>query len=286
MNRIQMLGLCRFSYPTGGDGFSEVPGDLDANIARLYDPARLAQRFWFFETLCLPLLAAQTDPDFQILLIHGAALPQPWRDRLRAAVAPLPQIRLSAQPEGLPHRETCNRLMRAARDPEARAVGEFTMDDDDGVAPDFIARARADFDLLRPLWRQGKRLALDYNSGLAIRAPKGGAGRGDLKVAPVQADFWAPGLVIFSGPRSTRSIQDFNHRRVWSRIPSVTLPQPPMFLRGSHDSNDSRVDKRLAASRRGDGVEGPEILADRFGLDAATLQDSWRAFARTSPPAG
>ena len=286
MTRLQMLGLCRFSYPTGGDGFSEVRDDLDANIARLYEPSRLAQRFWFFETLCLPLLAAQTDPDFQVVLIYGEALPQPWRARLLEVVARVPQISPVALPEGLPHREACSRVIRAARDPEARVVGEFTMDDDDGVAPDFIARAREDFAPLRGLWRQGKRMALDYNSGLAIRAP-GQGGAGDIAITPVQADFWAPGLVIFTGPRSTRSLQDFNHRRVWARIPSVSLPDPPMFLRGSHDSNDSRVEKRLSGSRRGGAADGPTILADRFGLDEGALKASWRAFRATPiPPAG
>ncbi|WP_010141960.1 glycosyltransferase [Oceanicola sp. S124] len=272
MSHIQMLGLCRFSYPTGGDGFEGAGGGLAANVARLYDPARLARRFWFFEEICLPTLAAQSDPDFTLLLLHGEALPEPWLSRLQRAIAPLPQIRALALPEGRPHAETCREAMRAARDPEARVVGEFTLDDDDGLAPDFIAEARAQFAPLRPLWKLRKRAALDFNGGMVVQA-----GAGGIALTPVQADFWAPGLVVFFAPRSTRSIQDYNHRRLWSRMPALTLPEPVMFLRGSHDSNDSRLERRLPGLQRGGAeAESPDaLLQSRFGLDAAALRRSW-----------
>ena len=271
-----MLGLCRFSYPTGGDGFDGVLEDPAANRARLYDPARLSLRFWFFETLCLPTLRAQTDPDFTVVLLYGEGLPQPWKGRLLALVADVPQIRPVALPEGLPHLEACGELMRAARDPEARVVGEFSVDDDDGLALDFIATARARFEQLRPIWREDKRAALDFSGGLAVDA------RGDgLVLSPVQADFWAPALVVFCAPRSSRSIQNYNHKRVWSRVPSLSLPKPVMFLRGAHHANDSRVARRLGASISRSGPAPEEVLKDRFGLSAEALQLRWREFLAT-----
>ena len=274
MSHIQMLGLCRFSYPTGGDGFDQAGPDLASNAARLYDPARLATRFWFFENLCLPTLAAQSDRDFTLVLIYGEGLPEPWAARLLRAVAGVPQIRPVALPEGQPHTTVCREAMHAARDPEARAVGEFTLDDDDGLARDFIAGARANFAHLLPLWRLRKRAALDFNGGLAVQA-----GAGGIELTAVQADFWAPGLVVFFAPRSTRSIQDYNHRRLWSRMPALTLPEPVMFLRGSHASSDSRLARRLPGLQRGGAeAETPDaLLRSRFGLDAATLRRSWAA---------
>lgn len=283
MRQIQMLGLCRFSYPTGGDGFDGSAPDLGADMARLYDPARLALRFWFFENICLPTLAAQSDPDFTVLLIYGEALPEPWRSRLLQAIASVPQIRPLARPEGQPHAALCRDAMHAARDPEARAVGEFTIDDDDGLAFDFIAEARAGFGHLRPLWRARKRAALDFNGGLTLAAQSGAGG---LTLQAVQAEFWAPGLVVFFGPRSTRSIQDYNHRRLWGRMPALTLPEPVMFLRGSHNTNDSRLDRRLPGLGRGRDNESPEaLLQTRFGLDADILAQSW-ATAPVDRPRG
>lgn len=277
-----MLGLCRFSYPTGGDGFDGSAADLGANRARLHDPARLALRFWFFEEICLPTLAAQTDPDFTVLLIYGEGLPDPWKTRLLQAISAVPQIRPLARPEGLTHGALCRAAMQEARDPEARAVGEFTIDDDDGLASDFIAEARAGFAPLRPLWRARKRAALDFNGGLVLDT---GAATGPT-LSAVQAEFWAPALVVFFGPRSSRSIQDYNHRRLWGRMPALTLPEPVMFLRGSHESNDSRLERRLPGLGRGAGGQmgdaGPEtLLAERFGLDAGQLAQSWATRALT-----
>lgn len=269
MSKIQMLGLCRFSYPTAGDGFESALTDPEANMARLYDPARLALRFWFFENICLPGLAAQRDRDFTVVLAHGEQLPQPWQQRLRRAIAQVPQIVVVPIPEGLPHRDVCNTLMRGARDTEARAIGEFTVDDDDGLAPDFITRAREAFSMIRPAWRENGRAAVDFNAGLVIRTI------GGLQVEPVKAPQWAPALTVFCRPGSTRSIQDFNHRRLWGRMPVLSFPDPMMFLRGVHGENDSRIGgKSFGAS---DGRLAEHALMERFGIDAAVLRESWRS---------
>ncbi|WP_163848878.1 glycosyltransferase [Pseudooceanicola aestuarii] len=294
MSRVQLLGLCRFSYPTALDGFSVLGTDAARNRARLYDPARLALRFWFFERICLPSLAAQQDPEFTVLLLHDAALPEPWLTRLRDAIAPLPQVVAVPRPAGLPHKGTCRDILRAARDPQARAVAEFTIDDDDALAVDFTARTRAAFGVLRPLWRDVGRTAVDFNSGLVLRATGGLAERRAegaptatppamppqprLGVEPVQAHLWAPGTAIYHRPRSTRSIQDFNHRRLWSRIPTLSLPEPVMYLRGAHGTNDSNVARARPTGEAGQDVaseQGAQVLRDRFGLDLDALLRDW-----------
>ncbi|MCP3879258.1 MAG: hypothetical protein GY701_12850, partial [Sulfitobacter sp.] len=50
---MQVLGLCRFSYPALG-GFQVGHDSTADRIAYLYDPARLEERFRLFETVALP----------------------------------------------------------------------------------------------------------------------------------------------------------------------------------------------------------------------------------------
>ena len=68
---MQVLGLCRFSYPALG-GFQVGHDSTADRIAYLYDPARLEERFRLFETVALPCLMAQTDPDFEMIVLVGA----------------------------------------------------------------------------------------------------------------------------------------------------------------------------------------------------------------------
>ena len=70
--RGQILALCRFSY-LGGRGFQVEHGSLAARRAFLYDPARLARRWFWFENVALPAFIAQTDPDFTLVVMTGAA---------------------------------------------------------------------------------------------------------------------------------------------------------------------------------------------------------------------
>ena len=53
---MQVIGLCRFSYPAIG-GFQVDHPDIAARIAYLYGPARMEERFATFETLTLPPLS-------------------------------------------------------------------------------------------------------------------------------------------------------------------------------------------------------------------------------------
>ena len=59
---MQVIGLCRFSYP-GEGGFQVAHASLEKRIAYLYAPERLEERFRFLECFNLPSIRAQLDPD-------------------------------------------------------------------------------------------------------------------------------------------------------------------------------------------------------------------------------
>ena len=82
---MQVLGICRFSYP-GVGGFQVEHETLEDRIAYLYAPERMEERFRTFETITLPPLRAQTDADFTLLVVIGESLPEHYHSRLMALV--------------------------------------------------------------------------------------------------------------------------------------------------------------------------------------------------------
>ena len=116
--RAQLLGLCRFSY-LGGRGFQVRHGSTSERRAFLYDPARLARRWAWFEAVTLPGLLGQTDPDFTLVVMTGPDLPQPWLGRLHEIAAAHPQIRLALVPPMDHHRTACARALHPQIDPAA-----------------------------------------------------------------------------------------------------------------------------------------------------------------------
>ena len=171
--RAPLLGLCRFSH-LGGRGFQVEHRSLDERRAFLYDPARLARRWVWFESVTLPGLIRQTDPDYTLVVMTGPDLPQPWLGRLREIAAAHPQIRLELVPPMEHPRAACAHAIHPHIDPAAEWVGQFKQDDD-GVAVDFVARARRDLRLLMPLLKRDGRGWCDYMKGVILRATKTGS---------------------------------------------------------------------------------------------------------------
>ena len=62
---MQVIGICRFSYPAEG-GFQRLHESLEERCAYLYEDERLNKRFATLETVTLPSIRAQTD----LSLIH------------------------------------------------------------------------------------------------------------------------------------------------------------------------------------------------------------------------
>ena len=275
---VQILGLCRFSYPSSVEGFQKTDASPEALRTRLYAPRRLAERLVWFEHVALPAMRRQTDPAFTLVVMAGEQLPQPFRARLEALVAGLPQGRLVFLPEGQVHRLACRLVMQAHRDRAARAVGEFRLDDDDAVGTGFVADLRARFAIAEAMHDETGRVAVDYSRGLLLMQTDGA-----LSTAPVQARLWTPALAIFRRPDDPISLLDHNHLDTWKLMPVLTLLHPVMFVRGVHMDNDSGLVRRLDRLDRY-GLE-PERMARlvraRFALDLSAMETALAAI----PPA-
>jgi hypothetical protein len=275
---VQVLGLCRFSYPAALEGFQTRHDTMEARRAALYAPRRLETRLFWFEHILLPGIRAQTGQDFTLLLLMGEDLPDPWHTRLRALIDPVPQIRPVYRPTG-PHRQVYRDILKAARDPEARAVAEFRLDDDDAVALNYVTNIRRSFAQLRALWRSNGRLALDQGKGVVVEA-KGE----DISLTPLLAHCWAPALTVYLRPADRACVMDCPHQRVWQRMPLVSFTDQVMFLRGSHATNDSPISLTGTHPAELDPAELPGLVKRRFGVDIDAFGQGWAALQRGFRP--
>jgi hypothetical protein len=229
---MQVIGLCRFSYPAEG-GFQVEHATTQERIAYLYAPARIEARFRHFETICLPGLQAQTDPDFTFLILIGDAMPDRYRDRLQALVAEFPQAKIVARPPG-PHRKVCQEVINAARDMTLPCL-QFRHDDDDAVALSFVERLRAAAQDCAPLLRKHRLVGFDWNRGYVARPDAQGL-CGTVQVTP----YWGVAQAVAVQPGVGQTIMNFGHAKIMRFMPTVTFTDEVMYLRGHNDHNDSR----------------------------------------------
>ncbi len=268
----QIVGVCRFSYPATG-GFRLSSSDADAVTARLFSPDRMRRRFTYFENICLPSLAAQTDQDFVFVVLVGDALPIKWRRRLKVLRTTYPFLRIcAAEPMG-PLQAT-RRAFRTGAQADVPFATGFRLDDDDALAADYIERLRHISDqMLEMGWAtEESPVAIGFQAGLYWALDQQGLplhrhaearplGQGSAMVAPFDAK---------------QNIYRWNHTYLLARARCWTDPAPDMFLRALHGGNDStRTIPESAQLLEPDTAE--LILRDRFGL---VTHDIWPALAR------
>lgn len=275
--RVQVLGLCRFSY-LGGAGFQVDHQSLEERRAFLYDPERLARRWYWFENVALPGLRAQTDPNFKLILMTGPDLPEPYLSHLRDLVADMPQAVLELVPPMARHLEACMAATAPHIEADADVVAHFRQDDDDAVAVDYVASARRDFVDLKPIWDRRRRVSCDYSRGLVLKATEKG-----ITVDPRMIYNAVAGLTIYLPPDAQRSVMHFPHWRLGLSMPGVTLPGPVMYCRFLHHDNDSGA---IGAGYGWDAdPEGyRKTLRERFRLDLDQLDRAARDFGLPGAP--
>lgn len=260
-----MIGLCRFCYLGEGGFQSYAEETIEHRRSVLYEPQRLELRLIWFAHVLLPALRAQKDQDFTLVILTGQDLPQPFRDRLEELSATLPQARLAFRPPG-PHRQVCAEVIRGVTLPDADVVAQFRLDDDDAVATDYVATIRRDFHALSGIFAESSRLAVDYNLGVLLH-DDGQALAGHIQ----RSAFWSCALTLYLAPGDPMQLLDFPHHRIWQQMPTLTRSGRPMFVRGSHGFNDSRI--RLPSA---DGwtarARVEQLLQTRFNIDLAAFE--------------
>lgn len=231
---MRCVGICRFSY-AGEGGFKVGHDSFDALERFLYAPARMEERFRLFETITLPSVRGQTDPDFTFLIITGAGFPAPYLDRLRALVRDIPQCVIRQYPPR-PHRRVMKRAINDWRGPPTEPCLQFRLDDDDAMALSFVARFRQAADDLTAITARHPAVAVDFNQGYVYTAgPEG------VKLWPYHYPYSAIalGMIVQAGHEGT--IMNHGHQNLWKTMPTMTFTGEDMMMRGHNDFNDSRL---------------------------------------------
>lgn len=277
---MQVIVLCRFSYPAEG-GFQVDHDTIDARRAFLYAPDRIEQRFALFEHLCLPSLKAQTNPDFDVVVLVGTCLPKTYLSRLQALLADLPQARIVAR-DPAPHRQVCQAVLNAARKHIHQPCLQVRHDDDDALAVDFIDRLRKAASGCAPLLRDNRLVGFDWNRGFTVSPSK----RHRFKITETVSPYLgvAQAMAVQGGVR--QSLMNFAHSRINRFMPTVTHTDAPTFVRAHHISNDSRQKPGVAKLKfHAPSLDDIETLNRRFALTADAVESAFGPVVSAAPRA-
>lgn len=259
---MQVIGLCRFSYPAIG-GFQVDHPTLEERIAYLYAPERMEERFATFETITLPPLRAQTDPDFTFLVVIGDSLPDHYRQRLDALLADVPQAIIAAYPP-LRHRKIMQDAINEVRAFDGTHCLQFRMDDDDAVGVRYVERLREVARDIKGLAAKNKYVAIDFNQGFVARASARG-----IEAMPTKLPYTTAGLGLMFKPKIVQSVMNFAHAKVAQNMPTVTITNEDMVLRGHNEFNDSRQKGNVKpVPLELLDADGEAHLRDVFNIDA------------------
>ena len=267
MSDLQILAITRFAYP-GLGGFQTEHDTVEARQAYLWHPDRMETRFRTLEHVCLRTLAAQTDGDFRTIVMTGDALPEPWRSRLVSLVSGLKGGHVVFHPAEQ-YREAIRNVVLPFIDPDGPPTMQFRHDDDDGVGRRFVARSRETFADVRPFWERHKRLTIDFNQGYLLGLTPDGP-RTEATFSP----HLGVAQAVFLAPTNTRTALHFPHHRIGTLMPSITLPDAPMWLRGVDGTNDSGVRAQVERLIPADEERRAE-LRRRFALDLKAIRRSF-----------
>jgi len=230
---MQVIGLCRFSYPALG-GFQVVHETIEERIAYLYSDARMEERFRLFEAVTLPCLRRQSDPEFDMLVVIGDSLPRHHRDRLHDLTADLPQVRIHAEPPRR-HRDVMKDLLNGARKDRDQPCLQFRLDDDDAVAAEFVERLRETARDCATLLEKTPMAAIDFNRGYIAEF-----GADGIRATATVNPYATAALGMYAAGGTRRTIMNFAHHKIHHHMPTVTFSDVPMWVRSHNGYNDSR----------------------------------------------
>lgn len=239
---MQIIYLTRFSY-FGRSGWrapaSRAPEELFA-------PERLRARLAMFQRYTLPSLAAQSDGDFQHLVLSSTLMPRPWRRRLKRAV----QGALGDRGRVIFRRQgsaghMIRRHVRASFADQDHVV-QVVLDDDDALSADYNAVLRYHVrTIIDDPNNDDEATFLSFPRGLTLGLDAQGF---PAWLAERNVPFTNLGLALLSRPDYRKNPFMTSHRRIGERQATRLIgAKRPFYLRAVHGLNDSRA---IAAAER------------------------------------
>ncbi len=263
----KIIGVCRFSY-LGDAGFRTLKGGAEEAARILYAPGRMQRRFAYFENICLPSLAVQTDMDFVLVALIADTMPFHFRKRLKRLADKYSFLRIATLEAAGPLNSTRRAFRRGLDELETDFITGFRLDDDDAVGCDYIERTREISDNLIKLgWATAEvPAAVCFHRGIYW----------DMKRDEEQFwDYSEPqplGLAsaMIAHPDSQHNIYRWNHRKLACNARCWIDPHEYMFVRTLHGHNDS--DRSIPPGARVlPDWQAKKLFRERFGLNPKRL---------------
>ncbi|MBA3908474.1 MAG: hypothetical protein C0524_01030 [Rhodobacter sp.] len=276
--KLKICGHCRFSF-YGFTDTGRAIQTVESAFLKLWHPVRMAVRFHLLETICLPAIRAQTDPDFTLVITTSKMLPEPFQDRLDRITSGIPQVRV-LRTERTDLSKALKPVMAEASDDFTHPSVHFRIDDDDAVSTDYVARLRLAAQRMDP--------------GGMITFPSGVLGFLDGEVAR-HCTFRKPsiaiGLALVNPPQFPRQPFQIQHMRHSDMVPCFSDPTFPAYHYTLHSANNTSGYEALfhtdGAHRRRirKSIEQNAELA--AGLETTTRAEAAiaQAFPHTTGPA-
>lgn len=257
----QIIGLMRFSYPAK-EGFSVSQMEETDLEAHLYDPERLEKRFKYLETITLPSLAGQTDPDFVQVILGGTSMPFRFKKRLRALEEQYAFLKCVFLPR-MGALGAAKRAFRRGIAEGATHVTGFRIDDDDAVSVDYIARTRDLADKVIGAGLADRPYIIAFSKGVYWDMNSPSKPFHEFR----EAQPLGLACAMITTAEMETCVYRYNHRRLACHVPTYMDPDEFMFLRTLHQHNDSGR-KIPPHAQRMDLERGRRLMENRFSLDA------------------
>lgn len=236
-----LVVVTRFSY-LGRSGWKS---DASRDASLLFDPERLRLRIELFRTITLPSLVAQTDHDFRHVILTSSKLPGWALAELKEACATAygkeDRFDILARRPGM-STLMLRRYLQSIAAPDA-LVAQAVLDDDDGLAVDFVAVVRKELAALDAAGRETgpERLAfVSFPEGYGFEIGLGADGQMTTGVYAHRYPLINCGLTLVGVPGGP-NILGIQHRKTPLLHDPVLSRGKRMFLRSVHGMNDSRV---------------------------------------------
>jgi len=232
---VRIVIQTRFSF-LGKSGWRSA---ASKQAELLLDPARLENRFRFFQEITLKTLHAQTDKNFDWIVLGSRAMPRNFRQRLTELVGSMNNTGMSKVIFRKP--QHAGDVFRTAVQnwfPANELISSVVLDDDDGLSDDFVASCRM---VVEKSW-ETRAADDDY---IITSFPRGYSldiSQSKCKISQRNVPFTNLGLTLTAPAASNRNLFFMSHKKISERRPNTVVERDePYYIRAVHDHNDSRA---------------------------------------------
>ena len=221
-----IIGYIRFSY-FGRSDARLSRSDKSELLSKLYDEERMNERFYLFESICLPSLRWQSDQDFKIVVLISPEMPDVFKERLAKSVADIPQVEiLCVSAEHVTF--ALNPWIEKQAVVQNHRTAHFRLDDDDAIASHFIENIRA------TMGGVPDHTLISLPSGLYLTNDGG-----EVQLLAKFQPYIAIGLTIINPPGHIANPYQMSHSQYYRNVPSLMLPNEFAYIHTAHGQSDT-----------------------------------------------